>query len=287
MKSKLFPIFVVLGALVFVGCDDDNCIFDPVPATPQGVFSITGDGTVYLYWYGPYEADIVEFIIWRSDEPVHNYREIGRRAAEANPNLDLIIYEYVDEGADVRNGKTYYYAVSTVDAAGQVSDLSAEEVFDTPRPEGEVVLYDSVSAPSLSGWRFSSYSRVGPSLADVIVDTVGGIFYLNASNENTDLQDMGYTETFDDIGWAPQNGWSENGWAEIIPGHTYVIWTDDLRFAKMRVESIHYDDGFVLFRWAYQTAPDNPELAPRSDGPEKPVHGPEYLRKDNKSTTLK
>jgi len=116
---------------------------------------------------------------------------------------------------------------------------------------------------------------------------VGGIFYLNAGNENTDLQDMGYTETFDDIGWAPQNGWSENGWAEIILGHTYVIWTDDFRFAKMRVESIHDADGFVLFRWAYQTAPDNPELAPRSDGLEKPVHGPEYLRKDNKSTTLK
>lgn len=287
MKSKLFPILVVFGLLTFVGCDDDNGIFNPVPAAPQGVFSITGDGAVYLYWYGPYEADIVEFIIWRSDEPVHNYSEIGRRPAEDNPRLDLIIYEYVDEGAEVRNGKTYYYAVSAVDAASQVSELSAEEVFDTPRPEGEVVLYDSVSAPGLSGWRFSSYKRVDPSLADVIVDTVGGIFYLNAGNENTDLQDMGYTETFDDIGWAPQNGWSENGWAEIIQGHTYVIWTDDFRFAKMRVESIHYNDGFVLFRWAYQTAPDNPELAPRPDGLEKPVHGSGYLRKDNKSTTMK
>lgn len=287
MKSKLFPILVVFGLLTLVGCDDDNGIFNPVPAAPQGVFSITGDEAVYLYWYGPYEADIVEFIIWRSDEPVHNYREIGRRPAVANPNLDLIIYEYVDEGQYVENGKKYYYAVSAVDAAGQISELSAEEVFDTPRPEGEVVLYDSVSAPGLSGWHFSSYLRIDPSLADVFVDTLGGIFYLNAGNENTDLQDMGYTETFDDIGWAPQNGWSENGWTEIILGHTYVIWTDDFRFAKMRVESIHDDDGFILFRWAYQTAPDNPELAPRSDGLEKPVHGPGYLRKDNKSTTLK
>ncbi|TET96285.1 MAG: hypothetical protein E3J26_01430 [Candidatus Zixiibacteriota bacterium] len=265
------------------GCEDDNCIFNPVPAAPQGVFSITGDGAVYLYWYGPYEADIVEFIIWRSDEPVHNYREIGRRPAEHNPELDLWQYEYIDETA--QNSVTYYYAVSSVDQAGQVSELSAEEVKDTPRPEGQVFLFDAAIESSLSGYHFADSSTVDSSESDVYVDRFNGVFYLNARNDYTDLQDMGYTESFDDIGWAPQDGWSELGWLEIIQGHTYVIWTDDLHFAKMRVETINPNS--VTFRWAYQTAPDNPELAPRSDGLEKPVHGPEYLRKDNKSTTLK
>ena len=285
VKSKLFPIVVVLGVLALVGCEDDNCIFDPVPATPQGVFSVTGDRAVYLYWYGPYEADIAEFIIWRSDEPVHNYREVGRRAAVANPNLDLVVYEYVDD--DLQNGCTYYYAVSAVDRAGQVSELSAEEVFDTPRAEGQVVLYDAAVRSDLSGYHFASYTRIDTSLADVYTGREGDVFFLNAGNMSTDIQDMGYTESFDEIGYAPQDGWSALGWLEIIQGHTYVIWTDDLRFAKMRVESIDYDDGFVLFRWAYQSAPNNPELVARPDGLGKPVHGPEYLRKDNKSTTLK
>lgn len=284
MRSRLLSTLFLFGLLLFGGCDDD-CVFNPVPASPQGVFSITGNGAVYLYWYGPYEADIVEYIIWRSDEPVHNYTEVGRRAAEANPNLDLITYEYVDQG--LQNGHTYYYAVSSVDRTGQVSELSAEEVFDTPRPEGEVVLYDVAVQQALSGYHFASYSRLDPSLADVYVDRVESIFYINVTNDSTDMQDMGYTEAFDDIGWAPPDGWSENGWAEIIVGHTYVIWTDDFRFAKMRVKSIDYDQGFILFQWAYQTAPNNQELVAHMDGLEKPVHGPGYLRRDNKPNSLK
>ncbi|MEW5995938.1 MAG: hypothetical protein AB1744_16300, partial [Candidatus Zixiibacteriota bacterium] len=84
MKSKYMTVVLaVLLAIAFVGCEDNDVIVAPVdvvPAAPQGVFSITGDRMVYLYWNGPYESDIVQYIIWRSLEPVHNYREIGRRA---------------------------------------------------------------------------------------------------------------------------------------------------------------------------------------------------------------
>lgn len=284
MKSKLFPILVVLGVLVLVGCDDDNCIFNPVPAAPQGVYSITGDGAVYLFWNGPYEGDIVEYIIWRSFEPKHNYTEVGRREAEPNEKLDLIYYDYVDRN-DVQNGATYYYAVSSVDRAGQVSELSAEEVFDTPRPEGRVILFVADIEPGFSGYHFADSSRVDSSLADVFVDRFDGVLYLNAGNDYTHLQDMGYTDSLDEINYAPEYGWSQVGWVVITPGHMYVIWTDDGHFAKMRAESINFY--YVTFDWAYQTAPDNPELAPRLDGREKPVHGSGYLRKDNKSTTLK
>jgi hypothetical protein len=282
MKSKMFPILVVLGALVLVGCDDDDCIFDPAPAAPQGVYSITGDNEVYLYWYGPYEADIVEFIIWRSDEPIHGYEEIGRRAAEDNPELHLWRYEYIDETA--HNDVTYFYAVSAVDLAGQDSDLSAEVVKDTPRPEGEVILYDVLAHPDSSGFHFATATRIFPALADVYVDSVEGIFFLNAANDSTDLQDMGYTDSLDNIDKAPLDGWSNLGWVEIILGHMYVIWTKDFRYAKMRVESIN--EGSVTFAWAYQRVKDNPELAPGPKG-EKPVHATGYLSKDNKSTTLK
>jgi hypothetical protein len=90
---------------------------------------------------------------------------------------------------------------------------------------------------------------------------------------------MGFTESFDDIDYAPQTGWSENGWAEIIAGHTYVVWTRDLHYAKLRVTSIGSD--FVNIRWAYQLDQDNPELIARGDITLKPVHGSEYLKKQN------
>ncbi|MEW5993249.1 MAG: hypothetical protein AB1744_02500, partial [Candidatus Zixiibacteriota bacterium] len=194
-----------------------------------------------------------------------NYREIGRRAADPNPNLDLIIYEYIDQSAELQNGVTYYYAVSSVDAAGQISELSAENAFDTPRPEGRTVLADSAVDAAKSGFHFGTQQRVHVSLSDVFVDQVNGVFYLNVGNLSTDLQDMGQTDSFDDIGWAPQTGWSANGWAELITGHTYVIRTgspDNVHYAKMWVEGIDEIYSWVSFQWAYQVAKDNPELSP-------------------------
>jgi len=279
--STIIAGFVALFALN--GCEEDNTAFDPVPAAPQGVYSVTGDFAVYLYWYGPYERDIAEFIIWRSNQPREGYVEIGRRPAVDNPNLDLIIYEYID--TSVINGTTYYYAVSAVDFAGQVSDLSAEEVFDTPRPEGIVKLFDIAVDPSRAGFLFADQSYADSGVADIYIDRANGIFYLNAGNIDTHLQDMGYTDTFSVIGYAPQDGWSEVGWLEVIEGHTYVIWTDDNHYAKLRAASINPQS--VTFEWAYQTAAGNPELIVRPDSLDKPTHDRKYLEKSSRTGAVK
>ncbi|MEO0156993.1 MAG: hypothetical protein ABIL07_07755, partial [candidate division WOR-3 bacterium] len=68
----------------------------------------------------------------------------------------------------------------------------------------------------------------------------------------------GYTASFDEIGYAPDDGWSPTGIVEAIVGHTYVIWTWDNHFAKIRVASLK--PGYVIFDWAYQVDPGNPEL---------------------------
>ena len=284
MKIKLLTLIMALGALFFVGCEEnDNVIVqevvvDVVPAPPQNVFSVTGDGAVYIYWNGPYEEDIDSYIVLRSFEPTTNYQEIATVNAVPNSNLDLIVYEYVDNSAT--NGVKYWYAVASVDEAGQVSELSAEDVFDTPRPDGSVELADYLVSPNSAGFGFGVQARVAydSPVADVYVDRVDGIFYLNVVDVDTDIQDMGYTETFDDVGWAPQVGWSENGWQEIIDGHTYVIWTRDNHFAKLRVNMINANS--VLFEWAYQTVSGELELvAPISEINAKPVHGEGYLSK--------
>lgn len=281
MKKSILLLLVIPAMIFAVGCDENNdkiVTVDTRPEPPQGVFTVTGNNAVYVYWTGPYESDIKEYIIKRSLDEFTGYQEIGRRTAVSNPDRDLIYYDpgYVDQTA--QNGVTYFYAVSSVDKANQESELSAESVFDTPRPEGNVDLYDMAYDATRSGFSLANAVRVDfdSPLADIYVDKFDGILYLNAANINTDIQDMGFHDSFDEVGWAPADGWSQLGYFEVIEGHIYVIWTDDLHFAKVQVLGVGANA--VSLAWAYQTSTSdlgNQELAPRH----KPVHGPEYLVK--------
>ncbi len=283
MKIKFTSLMLVLLALSMVGCsDDDNVVVlpDPVPASPQGVFSITGDDQTWIFWNGIYDSDVDEYVVYRSLEALDGYQAIATIDAESNPNLDLIIYQYVDQNAN--NGTTYWYAVTAVDHAGQESELSAENVFDTPRPEGQASLFFNDDTPSLAGFNLAAHANVPDTsaAADVWMDRdLDGVPYLNVGNIDTDIQDMGFTVDFDGIGWAPDIGWSELGYTEIILGHTYVIWTADNHFAKMRALSFNTGVGglsSVTYEWAYQTDPGNLELAPVVD--QKPEHGDDYVK---------
>jgi hypothetical protein len=273
MKTRI-PLLIMILAMMLVaaGCDDDSDdIVNPYPEPPQGVYSVTADGAVELYWTGPYRNDIVEFVVYRSFEQTTGYEEIGRRTAEPNPDLDLIYYEpgFVDNSA--QNGVTYWYAISSVDRLGRESLLSAENVFDTPRKDGTVKLYDADSQPAWGGFVLKDNEIVpwNNAAADVYVWLDGGIFWLMAGRAGTDMQDMGYTYSFADIGYAPDNGWVQVRQLELIEGHTYVIWTEDLNYAKMRVTNIGTTS--VDFEWAYQTDQDNRELSPGDPDVDEPV----------------
>jgi len=275
MKTTTTILSLILATLLVAGCEDNptnTVIADVPPQPPQGVFSITRDAGVELWWAGPYELDIEEFWVYRAMSPdsiaPSNYDYQFAVAADDNPNLNLIYYNVLDDGAV--NGQTYWYAVATVDHAGNVSDLSAEDVWDTPRPEGVNVMYsiddynDSAQV-NLAGFNFAGESRVSAfgALSDVYVDYFDGLFYLNIGDiydtRGTEIQDMGYTGDWDAIGYAPTTGWSQIPYAEIILNHTYVIRTDDSHYVKMRAIEID-TDGIVRFQWAYQTDQDNPEL---------------------------
>ena len=49
-------------------------------------------------------------------------------------DLSADAFRYVDD--DVRNGSTYFYAVSAYDYDANESELTPEQVYDTPRPSG-------------------------------------------------------------------------------------------------------------------------------------------------------
>ena len=279
MKTTIFTILLALTSLFMIGCETDTAdvlIIDEVPQPPQNVYSITGDGEVYIYFTEPYMDDIDYYDIYRSytDDFVNvTPTYVGFVNALPNPNL---AYEYVNNFTDVSavNGQTYYYRIKAVDEAGQESDFSAGEVFDTPRPEGTVTLVDVAVSKNNSGLILDTVLFIVADdnpLADVYVDSdINNVLYLNTTFQGVDIQDMGYQSSFDSVSVAPTEGWSNNGWVELIVGHTYVVWDDDLFFAKLRVQSIVGSS--VNFRWAFQLDADNPELVQPRFNAQKPIH---------------
>jgi hypothetical protein len=248
--KTLFYLFLVTSLLFLVTCcfeQGDNL----PPAAPRGVRSVTGDGEVLLVWYENTEPDIEGYRIYRSQTLEGYYYLIGET------NLDY----FLDFG--LQNGETYFYAVSAFDCNGNEGDLSYDIVYDTPRPEGYgEKVFDYHIWPDYGGWNFSGYCIVP--FDHPACDFYYGydsyyeapFFYVGRTGGL--IQDFGYTESLDEITYAPEYGWSSTGIVETIIGHTYIFWTWDNHFAKFRV--IEIDEDYVVFDWAYQIDPGNPEL---------------------------
>lgn len=282
---RTLVLITMIAALSLLGCENETTRYievevpvevDNPPSTPQGVFSVTGNGKVTIIWLSVQDEDLDHYEVWWSpDDNVFSY--VG-----STPDTF-----YVDE--DVDNGTTYFYAVLAVDAAGNESELSRESVFDTPRLDGKnIFIYSMNTDPDKSGFDFTTQSIVpyDSTVADFYIDYDVGLqaMFINVGvflADYTDIQDMGFTYSFDEIGYAPDTtvGWSEVGWLELLEGHTYVIWTADNHFAKIRVTSISKPIG-ILFDWAYQEATGNPELA-------RPQHDDNYLNRTISGTLLK
>lgn len=256
------------AAALLAGCNDDVVyVEDGPPAIPTGVYTITGDGEVTVQWYAVREDDVEGYGVYRSRMLTGAYERIATVNGIENTT-------YVD--TDVLNGQTYYYAVDAFDSRGHESELSYEDAFDTPRPAGfGVRVYVNDVDAAHSGLDLSDYDRAGFVTAYNAVDTdfyvhrVAGTIYLKGTAIGgfwNDIQDLGYTDSFDEISWAPGDGWSvsTNG-VELIAGHTYVIWTHDSFFAKLRVVEIEGPSATpsaIRIDWAYQIDQGNPELAP-------------------------
>ena len=258
MKRAILILVILVGlVLIFVSCEKKVYVVEPdntPPSSPKGVYSVTGDQTVYIYWEGNDERDFSKYRIYWSLDPDDPFEYLGSTRDS----------EYVDQG--LTNGTTYYYIITAVDFSGNESGNSAL-IYDTPRPEGfRYSLFDKAIYPRVAGIYFKAPQGLlivpwDSSACDIYLDKVSGTFYLNTTNKSgvwNDIQDMGFTDTLDEITYAPNSGWSDLGYVEVIPGHTYVIWTWDLHYAKLRVTNKYAD--YITFEWAYQTAPKNQEL---------------------------
>ena len=267
MLSKISIFLVkflcVVGMVTLTGCYVENTgstrdadDIEP-PAVPRGLKTITGDEYIYIEWYRNGEHDLSGYSIWRSED-AKNFELLAELSAGTT--------HYIDE--DVRNGETYYYAISAYDFDGNQSELSPENVWDTPRPEGQDIRLEAYDLyPDESGFDFSHPHKGAIPWDSRATDVYFGIgtvndditvFYLYSDNE-TFMQDMGYHETFTAVDVAPEDGYIDS-FIELIEGHIYAINTPDDNFAKIHI--LEVSDDAVIFDWAYQTESANIQLAP-------------------------
>ncbi|MFQ5607321.1 MAG: hypothetical protein ACE5GA_05195 [Candidatus Zixiibacteriota bacterium] len=280
--SKLGAVSLVgiaLFVVLFTGACDDEIVtefveIDVAPPAPQGVYTIRGDNMVTVNWLLVEAADFDRYRIYRGNDSLDGsvFNLVGESLVET----------FTDD--PVSNGTRFYYAVTAVDQAGNESAQSAEYGGATPRRDGfNITLQVMDVNPNSSGFDLSAGNVVSfaSATADFWIDRdAGGILYINADTLGVpsvgvgDIQDMGYTVDLDEIGAAPIpptiDGWSALKYYEVVDGHTYVIWTQDDRYAKVRVSSQTLTS--VTFDYAYQNgvardgSGGEPELAPLVGG---------------------
>jgi hypothetical protein len=246
---------------VIAGCDDSTSPRDVTPpAAPRGLRSVTGDGEAKLSWLANTEPDVAGYRVYMSpcaSGPNCPYDRVGATTG-TQFNVPLA------------NGVTRFFAVSAYDRAGNESDLSHEDVFDTPRPAGTgLALTDWHTAPATSAYDFSAFAVVPSNSpnADIVFGADTTYFQMFAAFQDVDIQDAGYTSSLDDIDFAPLSGWSSTGTVELIEGHSYVVAISfpgpSTNYAKFRVTALSSNPARVVMDWAYQTDPNNQELRAR------------------------
>lgn len=252
MKSGI--LLLTASALLLMGCDRVAGPDFAPPSGPTGLYTETGDNFIELFWKANPEKDVAGYNIFTSPTYDGQYQLIG---STHSPYFN-------DTGA--RNGSTYYYAVTAYDYDGNESELSRDVAYDVPRPEGyDVTLNNYRQNASYAGYDFSDYAvrSYNDLYADMYFEYYNGEYYMNVRSD-TDIQDVGPTNSLLDVRQAPTSGWSTTHDVVLRTGHTYVVWTWDDHYAKFRVTGL--SSNRVVFDWAYQLQESNPMLRPLAQG---------------------
>ncbi|MBV6511912.1 MAG: hypothetical protein FMNOHCHN_01399 [Ignavibacteriaceae bacterium] len=252
-RNIIFSIILLAGGLLLTGCEEYGYDADYTPpSAPRNLLIMNGDGLVELFWDESRESDVSGYNVYVSTSYNGRYELIG--STRRNYFLD-------DE---VINGNTYFYAVAAFDYSGNESSLSSDYAYVIPRPEGyNQSIFDYRRFPNNSGYNLTTERVVAfdDNLSDFFFENYNGQFYLNVWDD-TDIKDMGPTVDLYEITRAPESGWASTKDAVAKVGHTYIIWTWNNHFAKIRITSITRDR--VVFDWAYQEVEGSRMLKPVS-----------------------
>ncbi|HEX7880054.1 MAG TPA: hypothetical protein VF720_11630 [Candidatus Eisenbacteria bacterium] len=244
-------------ALTGSGCEDECWDHDcdcpdqdgRPPYTPSGLYSVTGDGRIDLYWNGSPEEDLDFYRVYVSPDRDGPFESIG----ETGDN------HFTDFGAV--NSRTEWYAVSAVDLCGHESLITGDDVFDTPRPDGQdLELFSRFGGyPERSGWDLVNRERQpsGAPGTDVWIEGAGSQLDMVAA-PGADIQDGGFGAP-ESVNWAPLEGWSPSGRVELVAGHNVVVHTSDGYYGRFHVIDVR--NGRVTVDWAVQLDRGNRELS--------------------------
>jgi hypothetical protein len=285
-------LIAVLAALVILmmvtGCEETVTQIETVERSelnpPLGLRSITGDMQVTLRWYSSnYEEDFGGYLIYQA---TGDYEQI---APETMPSAFTAVETLEVFGGSpptvhtilgLENGTTYSFALTAMDEGVTKESYPSNIVADTPRPFGTATIYQQEAEDEhLAGFDFSEGVEVAylDSDCDIFLDVytiTDNLHYsltspdqASAALRTTEIQDMGYTESFDDISISPAMGWDPDFSVDVLnmENHTFALKTEDNNYVKLRVLSTGSDgenQSWVRFEYGYQTIPGDPNFKP-------------------------
>lgn len=245
------------------------------PPVPGGLEVVALDGAAYLRWDArSREADDFSYYRVYLDDGDGSVFFLGETDSEG----------FLDELA--QNGLTYTYLVSAVDDLGHESQRSPA-ASGTPRPDyHNEWVWSYFDRPELSGFRFQSDES-----SDPLVDGDSGDRHLRLETDaqgwwlvpgpDAEIHPEGFVTSAIKCGpgadagctaldVAPTTGYGTND-VGVVPQTTYALRVrgDDgeLHYGAVRVTLLGFDQNdlaIMIFDWAYQLQPGNPNLAPRA-----------------------
>jgi hypothetical protein len=247
------------------------------PDTPEFLYTITLDGAVALHWDdNAYTSDPANFEHYRVYSSSY---QIETTACGTSWRLEgtTVAPEFL-VGA-LTNGVSRCFTVSAVSVDGAESARSGARA-DTPRPDSRnVVLFARQVQDAESGFRFwddlnsdgrSQNDEIGlvrngsASNIDFSVERDGtGALFLTPARAGTgvELYSNAPVEDLTSIDGAASGPYRTSG-IEAEPGFGYVFEMEAgdpfLRYGALRVTHVGQD--FLIFDWAFQTDPGNPQL---------------------------
>jgi hypothetical protein len=247
--------------------------------TPASLVSISLDNAIHLMWSdNAYQNEPNGFDYYRVYSTSYNLDNNVCGSSWSLEGTTIAPSFLVDA---LTNGVPRCFAVSAISIEGFESLWSSLR-YDTPRPDGRnVILYTAAAQANQSGFRFfqdlngdgviarSELGLVGNASSgtnDLVLADIGGILFLRAQRLATDFQVYGTAPIGDltDIDIAPVSGYARNDiQAQPLWGYVFRINPGDgfYRYGSLRVSAV--GQGYVIFDWAYQTDPGNPELIRR------------------------
>jgi hypothetical protein len=267
------PVFLLLvGA-----CSSDRTDPGIPPDVPATLYTTTLDGAVALYWDdNAYTSDPANFEHYRVYSSSY---QIETTACGTSWRLEgtTVAPEFL-AGA-LTNGVSRCFAVSAVSVDGAESARSGARA-DTPRPDSRnVALFARQVQDAESGFRFwddlnsdglvqdaeLGLLRSGSAgNIDFSVERDGtGVLFLTPVRAGTGVELYSDVPVDDltSIDVAPSGTYRTSA-IEASPGFGYVFEMEAgdefLRYGALRVT--HVGQQFLIFDWAFQTDPGNPQL---------------------------